>query len=155
MKAVLAVAAVAITIAGGLALAPSAKADSYSFRYSSGGWHSRPWYGGPRHYHRHGPYRHYSYSYWSGPYWGPPAYRPRVVVVQPPPVAYYTPPPPVMYAPSPYGGQMSAVPASPIYQAANGQYCREYQAGVTVNGAVQPSYGTACLMPDGAWRVVN
>ncbi len=131
-----------------------AQADSYSFSYSSGGWHSRPWYGPPgRHYHSP-PRQYYNYSYWDRPYWGPPAYRPRVVVVQPPPVTYYTPPPPVMYAPSPYG-QLSAVPASPVFQTSNGQYCREYQAGLTVNGAVQPSYGTACLMPDGAWRVVN
>jgi hypothetical protein len=156
MKRLLTVAALSL-LAGGTALAPSARADSFSFSYSSGGWHPRPWYGpGPRHYgppHRH--YHGYSYSYWDRPYWGPPAYRPQVVVVQPPPVTYYTAPPPVMYAPSPYGGQMSAVPASPVYRTVNGQYCREYQAGVTVNGMVQPSYGTACLMPDGAWRVVN
>ncbi|MEK9971086.1 MAG: hypothetical protein VW600_18270 [Ferrovibrio sp.] len=154
MKPIVTVATL-LAVAGGIALAPPAKADSFSFGYSSGGWHSRPWYGPPGHY-RGPPHRaHYNYSYWSGPYWGPPAYRPRVVVVQPPPVAYYAPPPPVMYAPSPYGGQLSAVPASPVYQTANGQYCREYQAGVTVNGVVQPSYGTACLMLDGSWRVVN
>lgn len=147
------VAAVAFSaIVAGFVLVPApAKADSFSFSYSSG-WHSRPWYGGPgpRYY---GPRHHYRYSYYR-PYYGPPAYRPRVVVVQPPPVAYYTPPPPVMYAPSPQG-QISAVPASPIYQTTGGQYCREYQAGVVVAGQQQPSYGTACLMPDGAWRVVN
>ena len=32
-----------------------------------------------------------------------------------------------------------AVPSSPVYQAANGQYCREYQGTVTVNGRVQPT----------------
>jgi hypothetical protein len=155
MKAPFAVATL-FAIAAGIALAPPARADSYSFSYSSGGWHSRPWYGPGR--HHHGPPRHYHsyhYSYWDRPYYGPPAYRPSVVVVQPPPVAYYSAPPPVVYAPSPYGGQLSAVPASPVFRTTNGQYCREYQAGVTVNGVMQPSYGTACLMPDGAWRVVN
>ncbi|MCW0234840.1 MAG: hypothetical protein OJJ21_14670 [Ferrovibrio sp.] len=148
MKPLFAAAAL-FAVAGGIALASPAKADSFSFSYSSGGW-----YGQPRYHNRHG-YRHHHSYYSSRHYWGPPAYYappPRVVVVQPPP-AYY-PPPPVIYAPAPYG-QVSAVPASPVYQAPNGQYCREYQAGVTVNGRVQPSYGTACLMPDGAWRVVN
>ncbi|WP_428247624.1 hypothetical protein [Ferrovibrio sp.] len=150
----LTLAATAALLAG-LALAPQpAAADSFSFGYSSGPWHSRPWY--DNHY-RHGPRHGYRDSYaYRGGYWGPPAYRPRVVVVQPPPVRYYAPPPPVVYAPAPYGGpNISAVPASPVYQAQNGQYCREYQATVVVAGVPQASYGTACLMPDGAWRVVN
>jgi len=148
MKPLFAVAAL-FALAGGCTLAAPARADSFSFSYSSGGWYSQPRY----HHHRHHHHRHHGYySYRS---WGPPVYYappPRVVVVPPP--AYYAPPPPVIYAPSPYG-QLSAMPASPVYQAPNGQYCREYQAGVTVSGRVQPSYGTACLMPDGAWRVVN
>lgn len=139
----------AVALGAGMLVVPTpAKADSFSFGYSSG-------YHGHRQYRDYGhrPYRHNYYSYRS--YWGPPAYYappPRVVVVQPPP-AYYSPPPPVVYAPQ--YGQLSAVPASPVYQAPNGQYCREYQSGVTVAGRVQPGYGTACLMPDGAWRVVN
>ncbi|MFN4312558.1 MAG: hypothetical protein ACK4FK_18390 [Ferrovibrio sp.] len=146
--------AFAVAAVAGFALAvPTARADSFSFSYSTGGWHGRPWYGPPGHYKHH--HRHH-HSYYRGSYWGPPAYRPRVVVVTPPPVAYYAPPPPVIYAPAPYGGsQISAVPASPVYQTVTGQYCREYQAGVTVGGAPQRSYGTACLMPDGSWRVVE
>lgn len=140
----------AVLLVSGMALVPApAQADSFAFSYSSGGW-----YGQPRHGHYHG-HRHYDRSYYSyRQYWGPPPYYyappPRVVVVEP----QYYPPPQVLYAPSPYG-QVSAVPASPVFRAPNGQYCREYQAGVTVNGYQQPSYGTACLMPDGAWRVVN
>lgn len=143
-------AALAVTVS-----AP-AQADSFSFGYSSGGWHSRPWYGPPPrgHYHKPKKYQHRHY-YGSHHYWGPPAYRPRVVVVQPPPVRYYAPPP-VVYAPAPYGGgQISAVPASPVFQTQNGQYCREYRSAVTLNGVPQASYGTACLMPDGNWRVAN
>lgn len=141
--------AVVVLAAGVLSVPAPAKADSFAFSYS-GGYH-----GQPRHYRNYGHPHHHHRSYYSyRSYWGPPAYYapPRVVVVQPPP-AYYSPPPPVVYAPQ--YGQLSAVPASPVYQAPNGQYCREYQAGVTVSGQVQPSYGTACLMPDGAWRVVN
>lgn len=152
--------AFAVAAVAGFALAiPTARADSFSFSYSTGGWHGRPWYGPPGHapgHYKHRHHHHHSHSYYRGSYWGPPAYRPRVVVVTPPPVAYYAPPPPVIYAPAPYGGsQISAVPASPVYQTVTGQYCREYQAGVTVGGAPQRSYGTACLMPDGSWRVVE
>lgn len=40
------------------------------------------------------------------------------------------------------------------YQAPPG-YCREYNGPVRVGGRIQQSYGTACLMPDGSWRIVN
>ena len=140
------VAAVIVVMAAGIS-AGAARADSFSFSYSNG-WHHGPWYGRPPH------GRHFHDSYWDRHYWGPPAYRPHVVIVAPPPVSYYTAPPPVVYAPYD-GGQISAVPASPVYQTAGGQYCREYQAQVIVNGQRVPSYGTACLMPDGSWRVVN
>ncbi|MBC6440108.1 MAG: glycine zipper 2TM domain-containing protein [Rhodospirillales bacterium] len=36
-----------------------------------------------------------------------------------------------------------------------GNYCREYQTEVTVNGESQQAYGTACRQPDGSWQVVN
>jgi len=130
--------------------ATTARADSFSFGYSSGPWHSRPYYR-------------------DNYYYGPPHYRrSRVVVVPPPayysapprayyaPPAYYVAPPPVVYAPAPYGGpQIAANPASPVFRGPDGQYCREYQATVVVGGVPQASYGTACLMPDGVWRVVN
>lgn len=152
------IAAIVLSAAACAVMAGPASADSFSFHYSTGGWHSRPWYGPPPRRHHHPPPKHHHSRHHSAHvhhYWGPPAFRPRVVVVQPPPVAYYVPPPPVIYAPAPQGGQISAVPASPVFQTASGQYCREYQAGITVAGAPQRSYGTACLMPDGTWRVVN
>lgn len=34
-----------------------------------------------------------------------------------------------------------------------GDYCREYNQRVTVGGRTQDSYGTACLMPDGSWKI--
>lgn len=76
-------------------------------------------------------------------YYPPPAYY------YPPPV-YYAPPPAVYVQPAP----LVARPASPPYLR-NGRTCREYQATVVVGGVPRQSYGTACLQPDGAWRVVN
>ena len=112
-----------------VALVTPAAADSFAFSYRSGPTHGYPHY---RHHHRHwGPA--YSYRYYA-----------------PPPV-YYVPPPHMVYGPPPVAAQ----PASPVYQAPNGQYCREYQTTVYVAGRPQPSYGTACQQPDGVWRVVN
>ena len=92
------------------------------------------------------------------PGWGEPVY-----VMPPPPVVYgYGPPvvygPPVTYAP-PVAyvppGTVQAVPASPVFLDGAGRTCREYQATITVGGTRQPSYGTACRMPDGSWRIMN
>jgi surface antigen len=41
------------------------------------------------------------------------------------------------------------------YQNASGQYCREYQQTVTIDGQPHQSYGTACRQPDGSWKVMN
>lgn len=35
----------------------------------------------------------------------------------------------------------------------NSGYCREYNQNVTVGGRTQSSYGTACLQPDGSWKI--
>jgi len=88
---------------------------------------------------------------------GPPIYYypPPPVYYYPP--AYYYPPPPVVYAPAPAvaAPPVAANPASDTYTAPNGQTCRQYQTTVTVNGAPQQQTGTACLEPDGTWRIVN
>jgi hypothetical protein len=86
-------------------------------------------------------------AYYPPPYYAyPPAYY------YPPPVVYA--PPPVVYAP-PVAPPIAANPASDPYTAANGQTCREYQTTVNVNGQPQQTHGTACLQPDGSWRIVN
>lgn len=130
-----------IATAAVVVIPTAARADSFSFGYSSGGY--RPgYYGhGRHHHHRHYPPPHYR-SYYQYEY-----YRPPVIYV----------PPPVVYAPPVYAAppMITAAPASPVYVAPNGQYCREYQGGMTVGGFPQRGYGTACLMPDGSWRVVN
>lgn len=77
---------------------------------------------------------------------------------------------PYMYAPSPVvyettvvrpapryvvDSSLVAEPTSPTYTDAQGRYCREYQSTGTVGGGRGALYGTACLQPDGAWRVVD
>jgi hypothetical protein len=67
-------------------------------------------------------------------YWAPPAvvYAPRrPVYVVPPPVVVQSPP-----------------------AASSSGYCREFQSQVRVGNSVREGYGTACLQPDGSWRVV-
>ena len=130
-----------------LAAAP-AKADSFYFGYSDGYSRGYPgsYYGPPGHRHRyHGPPRY------APAYWGPPP----VYYRAPPRVVYVEPPPRVVYVQPQTQANISAVPNGPVYQTATGQYCREYQSTVMVGGMPQPSYGTACLMPDGVWRVMN
>jgi len=94
---------------------------------------------------------------------GVPVYYPPPFYAYPPPY-YYPPayyyPPPAVYAPAPPIAVQSppplvANPASDPYTADNGQTCREYQTTVTVNGQLQQTHGTACLQPDGSWRIVN
>jgi hypothetical protein len=73
------------------------------------------------------------------PYYAYPAYDP---------YAYgnvYTYTPPTVYV------QPGYAPQAPVAQ----QYCREYTQNVVVGGVVQQSYGTACLMQDGQWHIVN
>jgi hypothetical protein len=64
----------------------------------------------------------------------------------PPPAYYYPPPPPYVAYPPP-----ASVPGSP----AQSQSCREYQGTATIDGRPQQTYGTACLQPDGTWRIVR
>jgi surface antigen len=41
------------------------------------------------------------------------------------------------------------------YQTSSGQYCREYQTNVTVEGKSEKAHGTACRQPDGSWKIVS
>ncbi|MBX9635049.1 MAG: glycine zipper 2TM domain-containing protein [Magnetospirillum sp.] len=36
-----------------------------------------------------------------------------------------------------------------------GNYCREYQTSVNIDGKVEKAFGTACRQPDGSWKVVK
>jgi hypothetical protein len=63
-------------------------------------------------------------------------------VVQPPPAPYAAPPP----------ADAAPPPAAP---AATGQGCREFDTPVVIGGQEQQAHGTACLQPDGSWRIVQ
>lgn len=52
------------------------------------------------------------------------------------------------------GNSGYTVPQS-TYQNSYGQYCREYQTTIIVNGRPETAYGTACREPDGTWRVAG
>ncbi|MBC7907483.1 MAG: glycine zipper 2TM domain-containing protein [Rhodospirillaceae bacterium] len=36
-----------------------------------------------------------------------------------------------------------------------GNYCREYQTSVKIDGKSEKAFGTACRQPDGTWQVVK
>jgi len=132
----------------GVVMPSSAKAESsFSFSISDGDSYRRPHYDrdfGPRHHH------------WRG-------YRPQPVFYAPPPVIYAAPVRPVVYQPvivqqaPQYISSASVVAdqASPTYYNRSGQLCREYQTAGSVGGSRGQLYGTACLQPDGSWRVVD
>lgn len=52
------------------------------------------------------------------------------------------------------GTQGSVTPMS-TYQTGAGQYCREFQSTITVDGRTEYATGTACRQPDGSWRIVQ
>ncbi len=56
---------------------------------------------------------------------------------------------------NPDSGNSGTFTPTQTYETAQGQYCREYQTTVTVGGATEEAYGTACRQPDGSWKVVN
>ncbi len=91
---------------------------------------------------------------------GVPVFPPPPPIVYAPPPVYYVPPPPLVYTPPPV---VYAAPPAPAATpaptaapaAATDPYCREYQSTTVIDGAPQALYGTACLQPDGTWRIVN
>ncbi|MBT5074966.1 MAG: hypothetical protein HOJ34_12910 [Kordiimonadaceae bacterium] len=56
---------------------------------------------------------------------------------------------------NPDSGNSGTVTPQPAYDNTEGQYCREYQQTVTIGGAVETAYGTACRMPDSTWKIIN
>ena len=81
---------------------------------------------------------------------------------RPPAQGYYAPPPAgysayqqPTYAPA-YGGATAytppvAVPAPP--PAFGGNYCRDFNQKIIIDGVEKNAYGKACLQPDGSWRM--
>lgn len=56
---------------------------------------------------------------------------------------------------NPDSGNRGSVTATRDGTAANGQYCREYQHTVVIDGKEENAYGTACRQPDGSWKIVG
>ena len=54
---------------------------------------------------------------------------------------------------NPDSGNSGTITPTKTYQAASGQYCREYQQTITVGGENHQAYGTACRQPDGSWKI--
>ena len=102
----------------------------FSYHFVSGPYYYDPY---------HDPYYRYRRPY--------PYHPPRMVVVERP--VYVSPPAYPAYVAPPIGqvireGRDSA-----------GNYCREYQSTTSIDGRPVPTYGTACLRPDGSWQIVN
>ena len=54
---------------------------------------------------------------------------------------------------NPDNGHQGTITPSKTFQNAQGQYCREFQQNITVDGKNERGYGTACRQPDGSWRI--
>jgi hypothetical protein len=143
-----ALAAIAVAVLGGLSLSQPAAAGGRS--HYRGHHDDRGHHYGRRGHRGHGSrvivtFGHGGVGYRHG-YRRRPAYTFRYRAVRPV-VVYraYTPPVVVQTAPV-------VVRAAP--PPADGQYCREYVRTVTIDGRAVEAYGTACLQPDGSWRIV-
>jgi len=108
---------------------------------------SKAWAGEKLSMHAHGGPPHH----WHHP---PPPRRPHHHRPPHATVVFVEPRPAVVVAPS------SPAPAPDVVAAASAEaaaqpYCREYQGSGTIGGKPQVSYGTACLQPDGSWKIVS
>jgi len=56
---------------------------------------------------------------------------------------------------NPDNGHKGTVTPVRTYQTSSGQYCREYETHVTIEGKSEKAYGTACRQPDGSWKIVS
>jgi surface antigen len=56
---------------------------------------------------------------------------------------------------NPDSGNAGTIVPQPAYQAASGEYCREFQQTIQVGGETKQGYGTACRQPDGSWKIMH
>jgi surface antigen len=56
---------------------------------------------------------------------------------------------------NPDSGHAGTTTPTKTYELALGEFCREYQQTVTIDGKVQNAFGKACRQPDGSWKIVN
>lgn len=92
-------------------------------------------------------------SYYSSRVYNSPAYyynNDPILFSDPGPYYYQTYSPNYVAPPAP-----PPPPATVTFVDTEGSYCREYSKKIRVGGRIQESYGTACLQPDGSWRIVQ
>ena len=56
---------------------------------------------------------------------------------------------------NPDSGNSGKVTPKPAVQLASGEFCREYEHEIVVDGRSEIAKGTACRQPNGKWRVIN
>ncbi len=56
---------------------------------------------------------------------------------------------------NPDTGHSGSITPTNTYQNASGEYCREYQQTVVINGSEQQAYGHACRQADGSWKITS
>jgi surface antigen len=56
---------------------------------------------------------------------------------------------------NPDSGNSGTIVPQPAIQDNAGQYCREYQQTITVDGKSEQAFGKACRQPDGSWKIVK
>ena len=56
---------------------------------------------------------------------------------------------------NPDTGNSGKVTPKPATQMASGEFCREYEHEISVDGRTEIAKGTACRQADGNWRVIN
>ncbi len=56
---------------------------------------------------------------------------------------------------NPDTGHSGTVTPKPAVQTASGEFCREYEHEIKVDGRTEVANGTACRQADGSWRVIN
>lgn len=56
---------------------------------------------------------------------------------------------------NPKSGNRGTVVSTRDGWSSTGNYCREFQQTVVVDGRTEQAYGTACKQPDGSWKIVN
>ncbi len=99
-------------------------------------------YGGG-YYGGYGPDYYSAYHYYPQ-YVAPPAPpQPRIIYVQPEVVEYR------MRGPAYVEGGYVGAGSMPLPSS----YCREFTQQVRIGGQIKETYGTACLQPDGSWRI--
>ena len=56
---------------------------------------------------------------------------------------------------NPDSGHYGTVVPEPAIRQSSGEYCREYQQTIVIDGQTEQAHGRACRQPDGTWKIVQ